>query len=578
MRLAWFAAMSSGLALGLSGLAAASAQASSAPGEVVTEPAEATATGVKLKGRLNPDGLPTTYEFEYSASGCDDYRSYCVEQTATGVVSGDSQQEVPAMEVTGLVAGETYSYKLLARNTKGGKNGAFVDFTVPELGQGPWPPSTLVEPAAVTVAGVQLKGKVDPGGLPTTYYFQYVSQKCDEDAGGSYLGCLRKTVVSGPLTGETMQEATVEVTGLEAGRYSYELVAHNADGTSEGNEVQFTVGAPTAPLIESESVSHLTSTDATLEAKINPDGLVEPDSLPSGAAYQFQLVKNTSESLQEMFCTEAGVAQPVGYGCGGNWGTGPDVIPLGDVIGGGSAGRQVSLDLAGAGVTLQPGTTYHYRVLAARYLSSEEGGVHWESAAVVGPDHTFTTPPTGEAPKIDSVSISHVTPTDATLEAQINTEGQATTYEFLMYSGCAYCEDTATRSIHLPSGLLLGSFVDQSVSLDLNSVGVTLEGGKYYGYSMVATSRAGSTEALWQTLEPPFGEEAEPLSFPVTNDPPAPLGESSQPKTPTLDPPPALSKHQATGHRRGRRGHSAKERRRANARRHRKYVLAHKRK
>jgi len=31
----------------------------SLPSEVLTEPAEATATGFKLKGKLNPNGLPT---------------------------------------------------------------------------------------------------------------------------------------------------------------------------------------------------------------------------------------------------------------------------------------------------------------------------------------------------------------------------------------------------------------------------------------------------------------------------------------------------------------------------------------
>jgi hypothetical protein len=507
MRVAWFAAVVGCVALGLFGPAANAAQASSGPGEVVTEPAEATPTGVKLKGRLNPEGLQTTYEFEYSASGCDGYWNYCVERTKTGVVSGDTQQEVPAVEVTGLVAGETYSYKLFARNTGGEQDGEWVNFTVPESGQGPWRPSALVEPAAVTVAGVQLKGKVDPGGLPTTYYFQYNSVK---------------TAVSGPLTGDTMQEVSVEVTGLAAGQYRYELIATNADGTShEGDGFEFTVGAPTAPLIESESASHLTQTDATLEAKINPDGLVEPHSQgqSSGADYQFQLVKNTGEYLQEMFCTEAGAPQPVGYGCGGNWGTGPDVIPLGGGIGEGSTGQHVSLDLAGAGVTLRPGTTYHYRVLAARSLPSEEGGVHWASAALVGPDRTFTTPPAGAAPEIDSVSISHVTSTDGTLEAQINTEGLSTLYQFHLIMqplSCMAIPACLGQTYSLPSGLLLGSFLEQSVSLDLNSAGVALQVGREYAYWVSATSTAGTTEGAHQMFRVP-SEEAEPLSSPASS-------------------------------------------------------------
>jgi hypothetical protein len=60
--------------------------------------------------------------------------------------------------------------------------------------------------------------------------------------------------------------------------------------------------------------------------------------------------------------------------------------------------HQVSLNLTKhAGVTLTPNTTYHYRVLAARAIPSEDT-IEWEEPTVFGPDQTFTTPeeePTG---------------------------------------------------------------------------------------------------------------------------------------------------------------------------------------
>ncbi|HET7483764.1 MAG TPA: hypothetical protein VFJ64_00140 [Solirubrobacterales bacterium] len=58
---------------------------------------------------------------------------------------------------------------------------------------------------------------------------------------------------------------------------------------------------------------------------------------------------------------------------------------------------QVSLDLSSVGVTLQPGTPYHYRVLAARAIRTEDT-IEWEPPIVAGADQTFTTPeeePTG---------------------------------------------------------------------------------------------------------------------------------------------------------------------------------------
>ena len=172
--------------------------------------------------------------------------------------------------------------------------------------------------------------------------------------------------------------------------------------------------ATSSPSIEWTNAWNLAPTDATLGAGIDPVGLSD------GAYYQFQLVKSTSEYLPEMFCSEGGVAQPAGRGCGGNWGTPPEVIPLGGKVKR-SNGQQVSLDLAGAGVTLQPGTTYHYRVLSAKALAEEEGGIFWEHPSVIGPDQTFTTP-LASAPSVESESTSSVTSTGATLEATINSE------------------------------------------------------------------------------------------------------------------------------------------------------------
>ncbi len=125
-----------------------SAQSSSSPpSEVVTEPAEATPSGVKLKGKLDPSGLPTTYYFEYSSVTCDELPD-CVQRTTTaGPLTGDTQQEVPAVEVTSLTAGNKYSYRLVASNADGTVDGAFVTFTAPPKSE---PPTPLVTPPIQT--------------------------------------------------------------------------------------------------------------------------------------------------------------------------------------------------------------------------------------------------------------------------------------------------------------------------------------------------------------------------------------------------------------------------------------------
>lgn len=107
------------------------------PSEVVTESAEATSSGFRLRGKLNPDGLPTTYYFEYGSTTCDELPS-CEQQTAVvGPLTGNAQKEVPSVEVTGLNAGDTYWYRLVASNADGTEGGAFLTFkTSPEARNG----------------------------------------------------------------------------------------------------------------------------------------------------------------------------------------------------------------------------------------------------------------------------------------------------------------------------------------------------------------------------------------------------------------------------------------------------------
>jgi len=120
---------------------------SSPPSEMVTEPAVATPGGVELRGRLNPGGPPTTSYFEYSSNTCDESLS-CIKRTAaTGPLTGDTQQEVQPIEVTGLAAGNEYSYRLVANNKDGTVDGPEVTFTTPPQSE---LPTSLVTPLIQT--------------------------------------------------------------------------------------------------------------------------------------------------------------------------------------------------------------------------------------------------------------------------------------------------------------------------------------------------------------------------------------------------------------------------------------------
>jgi hypothetical protein len=137
------------------------------------------------------------------------------------------------------------------------------------------------------------------------------------------------------------------------------------------------------PTIEEESVSGITSTNANLEVQVSPHG-------GFGAYVQLQLVIDPEEYASEILCPYPPEPGPF---CLGEFGEG--ALPILRFF---KEAQRVSLNLSeDFGVTLQPGTTYHYRVLAARAITSEDT-IEWEEPTVFGSDQTFTTPeeePTG---------------------------------------------------------------------------------------------------------------------------------------------------------------------------------------
>lgn len=355
-------------------------------------------------------------------------------------------------------------------------------WALPATAQASSPPSVFDESVShITEHDATLEATINPNGLKTTYQFRLESGCLPP------LACL--AIATYPLpSGEIAASTGAHPVSLDlnsAGvtlrpdtEYRYSIEATSSAGTNESPGHLFTTAPASAPSIQGESVSNITPTDATLQAQINPEG--------HSVRYQLQVVSNPDEYRSEIVCPPH-LGPP--FVCIGEQVA--EALPIG-FLEGGSTDQSVSLDLATAGMTLKPGTTYHYRVIAARSVQTEDT-IAWESPPVYGPDHTFTTPP---PPVIDSVSLSHLTSSDATLEAQINTEGLETRYQFRLSSICGG-RGACLVVINYPlptNGVLLGSFVGQSVSLDLNSAGVTLQPGGNYTYSISATNASGTTE------------------------------------------------------------------------------------
>ena len=138
-------------------------------------------TGTTLTGSVTPNGLDTTYYFEYGTSSA--YGS----ATATQDAGSGSNPVGVSMALSGLTPGTSYEFRLVAVNSQGpsyGQPSMFATTAGPQASTGS---------ATPTSTGATFSGTVAPGGLNTSYYFEYGTtssfgsktpvQSTDSDAG-----------------------------------------------------------------------------------------------------------------------------------------------------------------------------------------------------------------------------------------------------------------------------------------------------------------------------------------------------------------------------------------------------------
>jgi uncharacterized protein affecting Mg2+/Co2+ transport len=287
-------------------------------------------------------------------------------QTHHEEVEGDGI-EVSA-ELTSLEPNTQYTYCLVAENTNGTERGQGVMFTTEPVA----PAIKNLSATEITDETATLEAQIDPENSETEYEV-VIADPC-----GGPADCI---LSSGKITSSSGREyVRIELAGRELHlepntTYEYWVIAKNADAPKA--EVHETFTTLKTPSIDSESATDITEHDAILEAKINTQG--------QDIYYQFQIVKNPSEFLPEMACSAEHSAEL----CLGSPST-TGALPIGFLLAG-SADSSVGLDLERErGITLQPETTYHYRVIAVRAPSSEDT-ITWKGPPAYGADQTFTT-------------------------------------------------------------------------------------------------------------------------------------------------------------------------------------------
>jgi hypothetical protein len=261
----------------------------------------------RLHASFEGNGESTSYYFEYGLSNSPYEHSSTVEDAGspTGLTQISSV-------VTGLTAGHTYHYRVVATNGEGTSKAQDRTFTTDEA------ISTITTESATEVGteSATLNGALDPDGLQTSYYFEY----------GKTTSYGSKVPVPPTELGSStpgLAQVSSQVTELSPGTtYHYRVVGLNSTGESVGGDETFTT--PKAPSIISTSSRNVTAGSAELVARINPNG--------AETTYYFEYGPTTSYGLKAP-------------------------VPA-DTLNGSSA-EEISIEL-----TELEGVTYHFRLVA----------------------------------------------------------------------------------------------------------------------------------------------------------------------------------------------------------------------
>ena len=373
-------------------------------------------TSVTFNGLTNPNGLATTVYFEYGLT-----TSYGSQTATQSLGNGTTSQTVVDTSST-LQPNTTYHYRINATNSVGNVVGSDVVFTT--LAD----PPTAVSAAttAITNTTATLSGAVNPNGRATNVYFEF----------GPTILYGNTTPVQPLGVGTSAVNITAAITGLSPNTtYHCHIVATNAGGTASGSDITFTTtnaGIPTAvPSVTTGSVANVTTTTATLQGQVNPNGGI------TNAYFEY----GTTTSY-------GGTSANLGAGSGTSPGS-------------------LSADIS----ALQPGTLYHYHLVAQNSLGT-----------TLGADATFTTlylPPT-----VTTGSSSVASTTSVNVNGTVNANNASAQVFF----------DYGTDGVTFPSSVgATPATVTGSSSTTVSAVLPNLLQGTTYYYRVRATSAGGTS-------------------------------------------------------------------------------------
>jgi hypothetical protein len=322
----------------------------------------------KLETSIYPCDLEAHYYFEYGTS-----TTYGSRTAESAVVAAWGAVDV-STTISGLQHNRPYHWRVVVRTGNGTFDGVDHEFSIP------YDPEIQEEGASdVQASEAFVGGRVQPGGIETTYYIEYGPT----EAYGS------RTEEASAGSGDVFEGVGVHLTGLVPGTvYHFRIVASNTHGTTMGEDSEFEThgGKPTVVTMPAANIGY---TSASLTGSVYGKNVT--------TNYYFEYGTMTSYGQRT---TEREAR--------------------------GEERTEVNKDEVGG---LAPDTVYHYRIVATnRYGTS------------YGADQTFST---GQEPVVETDAPTAVSYDDATLSGAVNPRGVEVSYYFEYGASEAYGSRTA---------------------------------------------------------------------------------------------------------------------------------------
>lgn len=208
--------------LALALLVPATAAAAGPPSATTGAASSVTQTSATVSGTVDPQGMATTYRFEYGTSS-----SYGLLTAEVDAGSGTGAVDASA-NLTGLTNDTTYHYRLVATNAAGVTRGS--DRTL-KTDARPGPPGATTGSArSVSPVAARLSASIGPNGRATTYHFEY----------GTTTSYSERTADASAGSGQSARAVSAGISGLSPNtRYHYRVVAGNDAGVTRGRDRSF---------------------------------------------------------------------------------------------------------------------------------------------------------------------------------------------------------------------------------------------------------------------------------------------------------------------------------------------------